>query len=158
MSLSRTNCYFSSNWGTSLLYDLLGTSAACNWLVRGHQRKNWQMSSRVKQPQKFYFLSLQIKIIASFPLTATQTAHPNKTINCGENSGPWSLPVDHSVASIWTLREYTGQTPRKELPGLYWTAVEPQVIAQILCYKVTFVCSELTPHSTYGLTIPRKKT
>lgn len=96
------------------------------------------MSFRVKQPQKFYIPSSQIKIIVSFPLT-DWIAHPNKTINYGEISGLWSLPVDHSVASIRTLGEYTGQTPQKDLSGLYWIAVELQVIAQVLCYQVTFV-------------------
>lgn len=112
------------------------------------------MSFRVKQPQKFYFPNLQIKITASFPLTATQMGHLSTTINCGENSGLWSLPV----ASIWTWEEYTWQTPQKELLNLYWIAVELQVITQVLCYKVIFDCPELTLHSNYGLTTPRKKT
>lgn len=103
--LSLTSCHFSSNRGTPLPYDLLGTLSGSSWLVRGHQRQNWQTSFRVKQQQKFYFPSLQIKIIASFPLTATRMGHLNKTINCGGNSGLWSLPVDHSVASICTLEE-----------------------------------------------------
>lgn len=46
----------------------------------------------------------------------------------------------------------------KKLPDLYWIAIELQLIAQVLCYRVTFVCFELTPPSNYGLTTPSKKT